>query len=53
MGEVCAMSAPNGSEDLTDNYRELITDRLWQIVNERSSSELMDIWSKLRAEYGD
>ena len=48
MGEARAMSAPHGSEDITDNFRELIRDRITRLTEELNDDELMQVWAFAR-----
>jgi len=43
MGEVCAMSALGGSEDLDDNFRELLRDRIALHTDHLSGDELLRV----------
>ena len=53
MGEVRAMSALTGSEDLTDNYRELLIDRINVKLSELDAMCLIDVMVYLSALYRD
>ena len=53
MGGVCAMSARSGSEDLTDNYRELLIDRINVKLSELDAMSLIDVIVHLNVRYND
>ena len=43
MGEVCAMSAVVGSEDLDDNFREVLRDRITLHTEHLSGDDLLRV----------
>ena len=43
------MSAPDGSEELTDNFREVLTDRCNTLIQALNSDELLELWRHLTA----
>ena len=48
MGGVCAMSALRGSEDLDDNFREVLRDRCIVLLEEMSGEQLLHAWGTLQ-----
>lgn len=53
MGEVRAMSAIGGSEELNDSFREVLTDRIVYELSEMSAEDLLMLWTRLLVTKGD